>query len=601
MSPLLPFRCILLIIGIGGHAALQGQSIWRWSAPFDSAFFKSQATRDWWPQSFLRNNLGNAGTINQPFIWHSNPEQGLARGWDAVSDFKAWQEDQYYRRDTIGTLVQYQQGSHKLLSLGLMHHQPISENGQITLQFKRLGSQGMYPHQNTEQYHTRLSSWFRIHSKGHLLLLTGAFRRLSMEANGGIMDSLAFFSGSQFAREGAETRLNSATRSWKENTFTAKIVSPSARYLTQLNWQNSQTHYSHERTDMPQFPAFRFDSTGTKDSAKFQEIRLTQHVQLNGKLGLWNIQGGIQGVMTQTVGVEKQQNWIPLVGITWQSKAAGLPGWQGFIQSEYYFQSKNYYSNVGQIGLKYQKDQQEAMLAWTSRINAPPVWLHTVNNNHYQWNFTFQPIQIHGFEGKWKVAYKSWRFTLSSQWQNIINLIYWDADAQPKQHAMMKNIFTGILSWTWKGKHGYWQQTTAIQPKSKIPRPLFFTHQTLAYTSPFFRSPMTLEFGLEGLYFSKYEVPVYDPMMQWFRWQDSVKVGNYPMIHIFVSGHIPGFRFFIQADHVLNPILVNTDILSKILSTPYLTGVGTPYPGFILRLGMTWFLKEPPTWRKQSI
>lgn len=550
-------------------------------SPKDSNFFSPDKTRDAHLHSWELMSEGNYGSVGYGLVNRIERKNGFNLGWEGIDKWFKWQIHEQYP-DTNGTLIRYQQGSRKFLALNIIHGQNLSSKGKIFLDFQRMGSKGTYLHQNTDHYFTRLLSPWIISKKGHHLLFEGAFLKSDMEFNGGIKDPTTFYTSGTFSREGADTYFSTAQRTWRDRQMAVSLATPSkngAFFTSRIQHRNSYTRYTHTLTDFSNFPPYLFDSTQSLDSNRIQQWDLSQSWAKNIKDIRLQLQTGwlfssINGVGTWNAPY-----------ISWELKSKKTFAW--FLEGTLYLTNHQKFSQGVSAGLsqKFGKQQTDIKLIWQQE--ALPYLRTAVKRNHYQWDFIVPPNQ--SIQAQAAHQYISSRFThsLTAKAEYIQRIFYWDSSSTPRIHTDPFLLFTFSHEMELKGKHAYWKHHMHWQPGNSIlPRPEWMWKEVLAWRFRFFGSPMIMDIGAECFGFSKFNASVFDPYMQWYRWQDSVKAGGYPMLNLFVSGEIPGFRFFVQADHLLYPWIVTTNY-------PYSAAPHQPYYGLVIRLGMTWFLKEP--------
>lgn len=108
--------------------------------------------------------------------------------------------------------------------------------------------------------------------------------------------------------------------------------------------------------------------------------------------------------------------------------------------------------------------------------------------------------------------------------------------------------------------------------------PEFVTRNTLYYTNTFFKKQLFIQTGLELNYFTSYYGNAYNPLIGEFFVQDKVKIGNYPLIDLFVNAKIQRTRLYLKAEHI-------NSLFSK---NNYFSDPNNPYRDFVIRFGLVW-------------
>lgn len=109
-----------------------------------------------------------------------------------------------------------------------------------------------------------------------------------------------------------------------------------------------------------------------------------------------------------------------------------------------------------------------------------------------------------------------------------------------------------------------------------LPNSVF--RNTIYFSDHVFKRAMFLQTGLTFKYFSKYYANEYNPLISSFHVQNDKKIGNFPMIDVFVNARIKRTRLFLKAEHINSTITGN-----NFYSTP-----SYPYRDFIIRFGLIW-------------
>ena len=108
--------------------------------------------------------------------------------------------------------------------------------------------------------------------------------------------------------------------------------------------------------------------------------------------------------------------------------------------------------------------------------------------------------------------------------------------------------------------------------------PDYIFRNTIYFSDHVFKRAMFLQTGLTFKYFSNYYANEYNPLISSFHIQNDKKIGNFPMIDVFVNARIKRTRLFLKAEHINSTITGN-----NFYSTP-----SYPYRDFIIRFGLIW-------------
>ncbi len=108
--------------------------------------------------------------------------------------------------------------------------------------------------------------------------------------------------------------------------------------------------------------------------------------------------------------------------------------------------------------------------------------------------------------------------------------------------------------------------------------PEFLTRNTFYYSDDVFKKAMYLQTGITFKYFSKYYSNEYNPLISAFHIQTDKKIGNFPLIDLFLNARIQRTRIYLKAEH----------FNSKLTGNNFYSSPTYPYRDFIIRFGLVW-------------
>lgn len=110
--------------------------------------------------------------------------------------------------------------------------------------------------------------------------------------------------------------------------------------------------------------------------------------------------------------------------------------------------------------------------------------------------------------------------------------------------------------------------------------PEFITRNSLYYSNAVFKKkPMYLQTGITLKYHTNYFANGYNPLLSEFYLQHDIKIGNHPIIDVFMNARVRNMRIFLKAEHI------NTLIDMKQV---YYAAPNQPYRDFTFRFGVVW-------------
>lgn len=109
--------------------------------------------------------------------------------------------------------------------------------------------------------------------------------------------------------------------------------------------------------------------------------------------------------------------------------------------------------------------------------------------------------------------------------------------------------------------------------------PEIITENAFYYTDYLFKGdPLYLQTGINFKYFTSYYAQEFSPLLNEFYLQKQTKIGNYPLIDIFVNGQIRRTRIYFKAENV-NSFFTGRN---------YFVTPTQPYRDFTIRFGLVW-------------
>jgi hypothetical protein len=116
------------------------------------------------------------------------------------------------------------------------------------------------------------------------------------------------------------------------------------------------------------------------------------------------------------------------------------------------------------------------------------------------------------------------------------------------------------------------------QDESIINVPSFVTRNTLYFKDRIFKNALLLQTGVTLKYFDTYNMDGYDPVLGEFYSQESVKLGAFPLVDVFVNAKIQQTRIFIKLENATAPFG----------KQEYFSAPRHPFRDLTLRFGLVW-------------
>ncbi|MDR1652517.1 MAG: putative porin [Prevotellaceae bacterium] len=213
-------------------------------------------------------------------------------------------------------------------------------------------------------------------------------------------------------------------------------------------------------------------------------------------------------------------------------------------------------------------------------LEAPPYFAEQYNSNHFAWENDFANIYSTRIGGALSIPTRG--VSVNVRLENLLNYIYFDKNALPAQHSKNIQIFAiGAQANLQLLKHLSWETEAVYQVSSQpdiLPLPAFALFSNLYYKSKWF-NVLNIQAGINVRYNTAYYVPNYMPATGRFYLQEEIKIGNFPLVNLYLNFHLKQARIFIEYYHV-NNLIVN--------SRNYFSMPRYPLNPAIIKWGVSW-------------
>ena len=210
---------------------------------------------------------------------------------------------------------------------------------------------------------------------------------------------------------------------------------------------------------------------------------------------------------------------------------------------------------------------------------APTFYENTFRSKYVEWNNDFGKTRRAYFGGALNIPHT--KTNLKVGVENISNYIYFNKESVPEQYSgniqilaatLEQNMCIGVLNWN---NRLAWQKTS---DETRIPLPDISLYSNL-FMQFTVAKVLTIQMGGNVNYFTKYYALAYEPLTQQFRLQNDIKIGNYPLLNVYVNCHLKYTRFFIEFYNVSSSFIQ----YPAYFSTPHY-----PVNPQIFKWGLSW-------------
>ncbi|MDD6209130.1 MAG: putative porin [Bacteroidales bacterium] len=235
---------------------------------------------------------------------------------------------------------------------------------------------------------------------------------------------------------------------------------------------------------------------------------------------------------------------------------------------------------TGEIGTKFPLWGKDISIKGKAHLlNLVPAFFERHNHStFYWWDNNFAKTKRIYFGGELNFPYT--RTKLTAGVENITNYVFFNKEGVSEQHDGNIQVFAAQLNQNFKAGILNWENEIAYQKSSSpnaLPLPEFSAYSNL-YIIFKIAKVLTIQPGIDVRYQTSYYAPYYDAATQQFRMQDEVKIGNFPLLNVYLNAHLKYTRFFVMG----------YNIGSLLFQTNYFSLAHYPLDPFYIRFGLSW-------------
>lgn len=210
---------------------------------------------------------------------------------------------------------------------------------------------------------------------------------------------------------------------------------------------------------------------------------------------------------------------------------------------------------------------------------SPDYFTQNYFSNHFKWNNNFDQVQTYRIEGG--IAIPTRRLSLSAETRLINRYVFWNNEALPEQSNDLVEVLQVKLK-----KHfsaiGFNSVNTVLYQMTSdhrvLPVPALFVHSSNYYQNILFEV-LFFQLGFDLRYTTAWYTPAYMPATGQFYNQQERKVGDYPMVDLFLNMHLKRARIYVKVDHINEGYPTNRN---------YFNTIYYPMNPRTVRFGVSW-------------
>lgn len=486
----------------------------------------------------------------------------------------------YFNTKTPFSSIYYTHSGSKQESediLKLLHSQNINEFWNFAISYNLITSEGLYSNQKNKLYDFTFSTNYSKDRYSFNAMLNS--NKVLLNDNGGIENA------SDLDDSGVRTRnvsVNLSDTKNKINNFnflnthkyglgdfkeiinrgdTTKIYpvnvvytmtyeSNSRKFIETLEDTDYQNTYFDESSsfDQEEYSIFRNSAQLLFNENKDRVIPLGLRFQLSNELINYKTRLENNNIYKYT---SRDYHNNEILANAY-SKTGGFMSWDAkasFVFEGYRSGNINLKANL--IKWIDKKTNHGVLISAAMESESANFFYNEYNGNHQQWKNSFDSqvrtnFSIEYFNDKYKLK-------IGARIDNIDSYIYFDTEALVKQYDDKLTVFTAFLDKDIRLGHFNFNQRLVLQNSSNkdvLPLPKLTLYSNNYYSNTFFKDALDVQIGFSVRYNTSYYAPSYMASITQFHLQKEVKLGDLPLLDVFLNFRIGRTKFFVKYEHL---------------------------------------------------
>lgn len=339
-----------------------------------------------------------------------------------------------------------------------------------------------------------------------------------------------------------------------------------------------------------QFYPNSFYSTAVDDSIKYSSFKNTVSLSLREGFKDW-VKFGLTGFLEYDLRDYTMRDLEDLTFKTYKESAVTLGGVLSKQQGENLL--FNVHADIGVLGVNLGEfraignietgfdiaGRRTSLSAEAYIKNLRPKYLqNNYQSKYFNWNNDFGDIRRVYLGGKLLIPFTN--TLISAGVENLQNYIYIGADRNIAQESDNIQVLTARVEQNISLGVFHWDNQVVYQKSSNqmaIPLPELSVYSNM-YLKAKIVNELTMQFGVDAHYHTKYFVQGYEPALLQFYNQREREMGDYPISTVYLNMHLKQTRFFIMFYNVASKVIKPQE---------YFSIPGYPVNPFGLKLGLS--------------
>ncbi|OYU96203.1 MAG: hypothetical protein CFE21_07270 [Bacteroidetes bacterium B1(2017)] len=544
----------------------------------DTVIRRNEIYHTYFKKNVMFQDLGNIGTPGRSMFFDWNRTTDFVLGFNPYqSYYKTPQESRYYHTKKPYADFTYTQGQKEMLLFSGKYFMNFTPRFNIGVDYDRVTSQGFYPRQYTSGYFTNIASNYTSKNNRYGILANAIWNRGVVDENGGIKsDSL--FESLRGVNKAAPVKLANCQSRFRSKTYYAKQYfylgsmkelikdEDTSYYLSRAGFISHTIRYDVDN--------FYFDNpSGNKDSTLFPSANIDTSGVFYDSISSKTLMNRL-AYAYWTKSNEYQQSYIEFAlshkyinvnqmglantyqNVWGEAKLERLPKTAqniGIRLAASYCMS-GYNQNDFKLGgdLKFLFKNFDVSGSFNNQLLQPDYTLTNYNSAPFSWSKNYSKINV----TQWRAGIGTKRFrhnfTAIFNQYIIANWVYYGKEVTPTQSSDILVINTLEANKTFQLGWFFFENKLMLQKSNLdiVQLPTMGANLRYYLNGTLFRKALLFQLGAEVFYNTAYYGNAYNPSARAFYLQDQTKIGNYPLIDVFVTGQIMTATLFAKFEHI---------------------------------------------------
>ena len=527
----------------------------------------------------LYQDLANTMTPGRNLFFDWNRPTDFVLGFNPYQAFyKTPQESRYYLTKKPYADFNYTQGQRELLLFSVKFAFNISPRLNIGVDFDRVTSEGFYPRQYTSGYFTNVFTSYQSRNNKYGIIGNTIWNRGINDENGGLKGGDSLFETLRGVNKAAPINLNFCQSRFKSKTLYAKQYfylgkmqelvkdEDTSYYLSRSGFISHSIKYDIDKFyfenpegegDSTLFPSENIDTSGI-----FYDSIVSRTFMNRLAYAYWTKSNEFQqsyiefAVAHKYIHVEQMGLKNTYNNIWGEAKIERIPKTTKNIAFRLNgsYCLTGYNQNDFKLGgdLKLLSRKFDISGGFNNQLSEVDYTMVNFRSAPFSWQNKFSKVYV----TNWKVGIgtKAFRhnFTATFNQYIIANWVYYGKEIKPLQSSDILVINTLEANKTFQLGWFFFENKVMLQNSNLgiVKLPELGVNLRYYLNGSLFRKALLFQLGAEVFYNTSYYGNAYNPAARAFYLQDETKIGNYPMLDVFVTGQIMTAVIFAKFEHI---------------------------------------------------